>query len=63
MEVAQTRKYVGFLKKKVLAPKDFGDLRLGSLKASNLAFLVKWWWRYKIRLSFGLESFFAIHNG
>nr|KAJ0195196.1 hypothetical protein LSAT_V11C700353940 [Lactuca sativa] len=33
--------------KKVLAPKSLGGLGVASLRASNLALLAKWWWRYK----------------
>lgn len=32
---------------KVLSKSEFGGLNIGSLKAQNLALLVKWWWRFK----------------
>ncbi|XP_023744085.1 uncharacterized protein LOC111892246 [Lactuca sativa] len=32
----------------VLSPKNVGGLGLGSLKALNLALILKWWWRLKV---------------
>ncbi|PWA35245.1 reverse transcriptase zinc-binding domain-containing protein [Artemisia annua] len=34
--------------KKVCIPSNYGGLGVGSLQASNLAMLVKWWWRFKM---------------
>ena len=48
MAIPQPQNFVGWSgKKKVLAPKSLGGLGVASLRASNLALLAKWWWRYK----------------
>nr|KAJ0226440.1 hypothetical protein LSAT_V11C100039230 [Lactuca sativa] len=43
----ESRKMPWIAWEKVLAAKERGGLRIGSLKAHNIALLGKWWWKFK----------------
>lgn len=50
--------------KKILKPKNFGGLGVGSIGNLNLALITKWWWRYKVsKEQLWAKVIGALHGG